>query len=138
MRLQIFPPNSFCLKPHHCAVVSKIESDKLEVEKLKFNTLLRLVSKILSEVKMEAVKEIAIELRNPLSDLISDEIFELLKSRGLLHERTLRDYTIRKKFKLMRKQKIRASDAIEALQIEFPYLEFDTIRKIVYQRKNFL
>ncbi len=86
---------------------------------------------------MERIKEIDLEIRNPLAELISDEIFVALKSRGLLHERTLRDYTIRKKFKLLRQQKVRASDAIEALQAEFPYLEFDTIRKIVYQRKVF-
>ncbi len=87
---------------------------------------------------MEILEELKKELRNPLKDLISDDIYETLRNNGLLHERTLRDYTIRKKFKLMRKRKIKASVAIEVLQSEFPYLEFDTIRKIVYQRKNYL
>jgi len=33
--------------------------------------------------------EIPKTLNNPLSHLISDEIFELLESRGLIHERAI-------------------------------------------------
>ncbi|MCF8306073.1 MAG: hypothetical protein K9I71_07095 [Ignavibacteriales bacterium] len=69
---------------------------------------------------------------NPLSDLISDEIYDLLSSRGLINEKTLRDYTIRKKFKSLRSNKISATEAIDYLREEYPYLQFDTIRKIVY------
>jgi hypothetical protein len=72
------------------------------------------------------------ELTNPLSDLISDEIYELLVSRGLINERSVRDYRIRKKFKMLRSQKVRTGDAIDALREEYPYLQFDTIRKIVH------
>ena len=72
-------------------------------------------------------------LKNPLSDLISDDIFELLFSRGLIHERAVRDYRIRMKFKSLRAQKIRTGDAIDSLREEYPYLQFDTVRKIVYQ-----
>ena len=70
---------------------------------------------------------------NPLADLISDEIYELLSSRGLINEKSVRDYQIRKKFKNLRDKKLSASDAIDALREEYPYLQFDTIRKIVYQ-----
>lgn len=72
------------------------------------------------------------ELVNPLSDLISDEIYEILESRGLINERSVRDYRIRKKFKMLRAQKVRTGDAIDALREEYPYLQFDTIRKIVH------
>lgn len=72
------------------------------------------------------------ELNNPLSDLISDDIYEILESRGLINERSVRDYRIRKKFKLLRAQKIRTGDAIDALREDYPYLQFDTIRKIVH------
>lgn len=72
------------------------------------------------------------ELTNPLSDLISDDIYELLTSKGLINERSVRDYQIRKKFKLLRSQKIRTGDAIDTLREEYPYLQFDTIRKIVH------
>lgn len=70
---------------------------------------------------------------NPLSDLISDEIYELLESRGLINEKSVRDYQIRKKFKSLREERVSASDAIDQLREDYPYLQFDTIRKIVYQ-----
>ncbi len=70
---------------------------------------------------------------NPLSDLISDDIYVLLESKGLINEKSVRDYIIRKKFKNLRDEKLSASDAIDALRNEYPYLQFDTIRKIVYQ-----
>lgn len=78
--------------------------------------------------ELEAIKT----LNNPISDLISDDIFDMLNSRGLIHERAVRDYRIRVKFKALRAQKIRTGDAIDSLRDEYPYLQFDTIRKIVH------
>jgi len=72
------------------------------------------------------------ELKNPIGDLISDEVFDLLFTRGLINERAVRDYQIRKKFKTLRSQKLRTGDAIDSLREEYPYLQFDTIRKIVH------
>ena len=72
---------------------------------------------------------------NPLSELISDETFNLLSSKGLINEKSLRDYQIRKKFKNLRSNNVNASDAIDALRREYPYLQFDTVRKIVYHIK---
>lgn len=69
---------------------------------------------------------------NPLSELISDEIFWMLKSKNLLNEKTLRDYEIKRKFKMLRQQKINAAQAIEKIREEYPYLQFDSIRKIIY------
>ena len=71
--------------------------------------------------------------RNPIADLISDEIYSLLTSKGLINEKSVRDYQIRKKFKSMRDVKFTASEAIDSLRDEYPYLQYDTIRKIVYQ-----
>jgi len=70
---------------------------------------------------------------NPLSDLISDEIFQLLDEKGLINEKSVRDYHIKKKFKELRGQKLSASESIDVLRADYPYLQFDTIRKIVYQ-----
>ena len=70
---------------------------------------------------------------NPLSDLINDSTYHVLKSRNLINEKSVRDYLIRQRFKKMRQQKISATSAIETLREEYPYLQFDTIRKIVYQ-----
>lgn len=72
---------------------------------------------------------------NPLSELISDETFHILNSKGLLNEKSLRDYQIRKNFKSLRSQDVSASDAIDILRSEYPYLQFDTVRKIVYHIK---
>ncbi|MCP5062904.1 MAG: hypothetical protein GY936_10615 [Ignavibacteriae bacterium] len=70
---------------------------------------------------------------NPISDLISDEIYNLLSSRGLINDKMVRDHIIRQSFYDLRADKMRASDAIDSLRDEYPYLQFDTIRKIVYQ-----
>jgi hypothetical protein len=70
---------------------------------------------------------------NPIPELVNDEIYDLLSKRGLINEKSVRDYLIRKRFRNMRKSKVRASDAIDSLREEYPYLQFDTIRKIVYQ-----
>jgi hypothetical protein len=72
-------------------------------------------------------------MENPLADLISDDIYQLLNDHGLIDEKSVRDYKIRKKFRTLRTSKISAGDAIDAIREEYPYLQFDTIRKIVYQ-----
>ncbi|MCE1189398.1 MAG: hypothetical protein LWX56_09680 [Ignavibacteria bacterium] len=79
------------------------------------------------------MKSLSARIDNPLSELISDEIYELLTEHGLIDDKAVRDYQIRKKFKMMRATKVSAGDAIDAIREEYPYLQFDTIRKIVYQ-----
>jgi hypothetical protein len=79
------------------------------------------------------MKTLKAKIDNPLSDLISDEIYEILNTQGLIDEKSVRDYQIRKKFKQLRAGKVSAGDAIDAIREEYPYLQFDTIRKIVYQ-----
>lgn len=69
---------------------------------------------------------------NPLSELISDEVYQILNSRNLLNEKTLRDYQIKRKFKKLRMQRINVSEAIEKIREDYPYLQFDSIRKIIY------
>src|SRR5690606_22545296 len=75
---------------------------------------------------------------NPLAYLISNEIYEALMSRELINETSVRDREIRRKFREMRANKMSAGDAIDVLREEYPYLQFDTIRKIVYNspKKN--
>jgi len=70
---------------------------------------------------------------NPLAELISDELYEKLESHDLLNEKSVRDFMIRRKFRTLRDGDVPAYDAIEALREEYPYLQFDTIRKIVYK-----
>jgi hypothetical protein len=75
-------------------------------------------------------------IKNPLSELISDEIYELLDSRGLINQKSVRDYEIRKRFDKLRKKELSAGDAIEIIQEDYPYLQFDSIRKIIYNRPS--
>jgi hypothetical protein len=79
------------------------------------------------------MKEIKAQIDNPLSELISDDLYELLNSHGLINEKSVRDYHIRKKFKELRAGKISTGNAIDAIRENYPYLQYDTIRKIVYQ-----
>ena len=79
------------------------------------------------------MNEVIAKIENRLSDLISDDIYELLDSHGLIDEKAVRDYQIRKKFKQLRASKISAGDAIDTIREDYQYLQFDTIRKIVYQ-----
>ncbi len=80
---------------------------------------------------MQAMTEHTSE--NPLDGLISDDIYDVLDDHNLLSEKGVRDYQIRKTFRVMRGQNVPAYDAIEMLRDEYPYLQFDTIRKIVYK-----
>jgi len=79
------------------------------------------------------MKEVIAKIENPLSDLVSDDIYELLDSNGLIDEKAVRDYQIRRRFKQLRATKINAGDAIDTIRKDYQYLQFDTIRKIVYQ-----
>ena len=79
------------------------------------------------------MKEMKAKIDNPLSELISDDIYELLSSHGLIDDKSVRDFQIRKKFKQLRASKVSAGDAIDTIREHYPYLQFDTLRKIVYQ-----
>ncbi len=80
---------------------------------------------------MQAMTEQAID--NPLDGLISNDIYDVLDNHNLLSEKGVRDYQIRNAFRIMRRENVPAYDAIEMLREEYPYLQFDTIRKIVYK-----
>jgi hypothetical protein len=71
---------------------------------------------------------------NPLPDLIPDEVYNLLRTNDLISEKGVRDYIIRKAFKAMRQdQELKSHEALERLQAIYPYLQIDTIRKIIYR-----
>lgn len=70
---------------------------------------------------------------NPLRDLIDDQTFLELTRRKLFSEKAIRDYQIRQLFKDMRASSMSAGDAIDKIRDMYPYLQFDTVRKIVYQ-----
>lgn len=69
---------------------------------------------------------------NPLGGLVSPETYEMLAAHNLLNEKGVRDYQIRQQFKALRQDNVPAYEAIEELREQHSYLQFDTIRKIVY------
>ena len=73
------------------------------------------------------------DIKNPLSGLISDEVFHVLEDHNLLSDKGVRDFQIRQQFRRLREQNVTAFDAIENLRETYPYLQFDTLRKIVYK-----
>lgn len=70
--------------------------------------------------------------QNPLQNLVPAEIYAVLEEHHLLNEKGVRDYQIRQQFLSMRSENVPAFEAIEELRGQHPYLQFDTIRKIVY------
>lgn len=71
---------------------------------------------------------------NPLYDIISKDVYYILDKKGLINEKAVRDHQIRRKFKQLREKKVKATSAIQLLREEYPYLQYDSIRKIVYKR----
>jgi len=70
---------------------------------------------------------------NPLKDHLTDDTFHFLRKNNLIREKGLRDFAIRQRFKALRR-KYPTYEIIEMLQEEYPYLQYETIRKIIYQR----
>ena len=71
-------------------------------------------------------------VENPLQDIIDDDTFLELSKHKLFSEKAIRDYKIRRLFRNMRAE-MSAGDAIDKIREMYPYLQFDTVRKIVYQ-----
>ena len=71
-------------------------------------------------------------LDNPLKELLDDKTFAELERLKLFSDKAIRDYKIRRIFKNMR-ESMSAGDAIDRIREMYPYLQFDTVRKIVYQ-----
>lgn len=71
---------------------------------------------------------------NPVADLIPDEVFQLLRTHDLISEMGIRNYAIRQRYHVLREeQSLNTAQAMKKIQDEYPYLQLDTIRKIVYR-----
>lgn len=70
---------------------------------------------------------------NPLSEIIDDEVFDILVKEKVLHSKGIRDYLIRKLFKELRNKGMCVDDAVDEInQRYYPELQSDTIKKISY------
>ena len=63
-------------------------------------------------------------VKNPLRSHIPDQIFDFLVKNNLLSEKGVRDF----------KSEHPTRRALEILQSEYPYLQYETIRKIIYKK----
>jgi len=72
-------------------------------------------------------------VENPLGSHISDQLFEFLVKNNLLSEKGVRDFKIKQEFKSL-KNKYPTSRVLEILQDKYPYLQYETIRKIIYKK----
>jgi hypothetical protein len=69
-------------------------------------------------------------MTNPIPELIPDSIFIELAKKHFLQETALRDYCMRRDYKAMRKTNCKSA-VMDLLQLQYPYLSIDSIRKIV-------
>jgi hypothetical protein len=70
---------------------------------------------------------------NPLAEILSDELYGMLRSNDLLNEKALRDFSIRSIYKKLKAKGMATVDVISLLKKNYPYLQVDTLRKIVYR-----
>ena len=75
-------------------------------------------------------------MQNPFNSFLSDKAYQFLIKNNLLREKGIRDFQIRKRFLELRREHATYL-IIEMIQDEFPYLQYETIRKIVYQKPEF-
>ena len=72
---------------------------------------------------------------NPLSEIITNKQYEKLSKLELISKTAERNYLIRKKYKKI-KPKLRTEAAIYVIMKDYEYLTFDTVRKLVYNKKH--
>jgi hypothetical protein len=74
-------------------------------------------------------------MSNPIRQILPDDLFSVLLELNLINRKVLRDFEIKRKYKLMRRQGLKSNEAIDSLLDQYPYLQFDTVRKIIYSIK---
>lgn len=68
---------------------------------------------------------------NPLADIISEKAYNELSSRGLLNKIGVRNHRIKNIVAHEKCNGVSNKDAINKAREHFPYLIFETVRKIV-------
>ena len=74
-------------------------------------------------------------MSNPIYQIVSDELYSTLLQLNLLNKKVLRDFEIKRKYLDLRRSGYRSADAIDKILELHPYLQFDTVRKIIYSVK---
>ncbi|TAE61123.1 MAG: hypothetical protein EAZ89_00905 [Bacteroidetes bacterium] len=74
-------------------------------------------------------------MSNPIHQILPDDLYQVLVRLKLLNQKTIRDFQIKRRYQQLRDEGKRPQEALEVILEEYPYLQFDTIRKIVYSVK---
>ena len=74
-------------------------------------------------------------MANPLIEIITNKQYEKLLKLELISKTAERNYLIRKKYKKL-KPKLRTEAAIYVIMKDYEYLTFESLRKIVYNKKH--
>ena len=74
-------------------------------------------------------------MSNPICQIIPDELYTTLLHLNLLNKKVLRDFQIKRQYINLREEGLRSAEAIDSILSEYPYLQFDTVRKIIYSVK---
>lgn len=74
-------------------------------------------------------------MSNPIRQILPDDLFRVLLELNLINRKVLRDFEIKRQYKALRCKGMKSTEAIDHLLQEYPYLQFDTVRKIIYSIK---
>ncbi|GAB4428548.1 MAG: hypothetical protein OHK0039_47070 [Bacteroidia bacterium] len=74
-------------------------------------------------------------MSNPIPHIVPDEVYHTLERLNLLNQKVLRDFEIKRCYLDLRREGMRSNDAIDRILESYPYLQFDTVRKIIYSVK---
>jgi len=75
-------------------------------------------------------------MENTIPELVSDKTFDDLQREGILDDKRIRNYRIRTEYRELRATKLKGEMCIEVIHEKYPYLQFDTIRKLVTKFKR--
>lgn len=74
-------------------------------------------------------------MNNPIHQIVPDDLYLKLEQLNLLNQKAIRDLQIKRRYLQLREAGVRSAEAIEAILEEYAYLQFDTVRKIIYSVK---
>ncbi|MFK7922799.1 MAG: hypothetical protein AB8H47_12620 [Bacteroidia bacterium] len=74
-------------------------------------------------------------MSNPIRQIVTDDLYSKLVSLNLLNQKVIRDFLIKRQYLDLRRSGYRSAEAIEMVLDDYPYLQFDTVRKIIYSVK---
>lgn len=74
-------------------------------------------------------------MSNPIRQIMTDDLYSKLVSLNLLNQKVIRDFLIKRLYLDLRRSGYRSAEAIEMVLDDYPYLQFDTVRKIIYSVK---